>query len=748
MCCVDRNKMRIQEIMLGKFRPRPGLIACALAWGWSAAQATSLGPIDNAVFIGKPFIVSLPVGEAEDDLGCVRVELSYGDAPVSSTFQLRDHVLKIRSSTPINEPLLTLEVSADCENPIARSYTLFAEMPVLSADKTTRVPSGDSAERDSQIDAPDNRRANNQNFFGIESSPNTDYIIVQPLPSARNNNRQAANERTTTRMQPLQAGTADAARPATSKTPTPSPATASNNTAPRLELDNNTDILEKDPHLRLAYELLSANRNDPQAREEARVRWQAFSNQMSGLEATKALATDANALAVQQKTQQLELRMQRSEEEITKLQAQLVREKNGNSTLRYTLYGILGLLLVGLGGLAIHRWRLNFAQRGKKRSAKELAWWQQYGNTGSAPLDSHGVDSPLSPAPATNLTGYVQELPVPEVAFDSILSSDFGDSIAEHSQRPAAQKSHKSSLKGIEGLQETQEQADFFVALGEYERAEKLMRRYIDRNPETSPMAYLNLLGIYHAADKENAFEILREHFNQTFNAEIPDFAHFKSDPRNLTSYPDTLEQLQQLWGRSEVIRFIGDLLFRQPHQDKNESAFAPMAYRELLMLYGIATETSATAEDLSHIQSVAAGAAKWLQQPDTIILEDEHPATVIQANDDQTHHPDQAVGFFEEGGFNTGPSPLDKDGWTLDHSRPPEHLGLDLNLNSSPMDIDLQLPDDGDHTAPNTLNSDLDPLAFAKTRYSDSNLDLSLSEAEEAIRTPLKKTDADHKPS
>lgn len=739
--------MRIQKIMLGKFRPHSGLLACALAWGWTAAQATSLGAIENTVFIGKPFTASIPIGEAEDDLGCVRVQLSYGDAPVSSTFQLREHILKIRSSTPINEPLLTLEVSADCENPITRSYTLFAEMPVINADKVTRIPSTDSAEHGSQLDAPDTRRANNQNFFGIESSPNTDYIIVQSLPSERNSNRRTANEHGTTRTQPLQASAANASRPATPKASAPIPAAASDSTAPRLELDN-SDILEKDPHLRLAYELLSASHNDPKAREEARARWQAFSNQMTGLEAATALAADANALAVQQKTEALELRMQRSEERIAELQAQLVREKSGSSTLRYTLYGVLALLLLGLVALALHRWRLNIAQRGKKRSAKEQAWWQQYSHTGAAPLESQGMDLPINPAPATNLTGYVHELPVPEVAFDSTLSSDFGDSSHEHKHQHAAQKPHKPSLTGIEGLQDAQEQADFFVALGEYERAEKLMRRYIDRNPETSPMAYLNLLGIYHAANKESAFEILREHFNQTFNAHIPDFARFKSDPRDLTSYPDSLEQLQQLWGRSEAIRFIGDLLFRQPHQAKNETAFAPMAYRELLMLYGIATETSATAADLSHIQSVAAGAAKWLQQPDTIILEDEHPATVIQADEEKDPKQEQNIGFFDEDGFNTGPSPLDKDGWALDNSPPPEHLDVDLNLDSSPMDIDLQLPDDGHHAAPTTMNLGIEPLEFDKPRQqSEEHLDLSLDEPDENSKAPLK-PGTDHKPS
>ena len=725
--------------MQGKFRLHPGLLACALAWGWGTAQATSLGSIEQTAFIGKPFIASIPIGDAPDNLGCVSVQLSYGDAPVSSTFTLRDHILKIRSNSPINEPLLNLNVSADCENTITRSYTLFAEMPAVKAERITSIPSNDSIERERLADAPDSNRANNQNFFGIESSPNTDYIIVQSLPTERQTvsntpreaKRAAPATETLLASQEL-TGKTDASSTRTAESP-PSKASA------RLELDN-AEILEKDPHLRLAYELLTTSPSTPTVREEARARWLAFSQQMANIEAVKSITASTSTLVLQEKSRDIELRTQHNEAEIAKLQAQLARERNGSDALRYTLYGVLSLLLLGFGALALRRWRGYFLQRNKKRNNKEKAWWQQYGNTGAAPLTSTGMDLPISPAPATNLTGYVQELPVPEVAFDSILSSDFvGLSPATPQHEPAADKGHSPHSKGIEGLQETQEQADFFVALGEYERAENLMRRYIERNPETSPLAYLNLLGIYHAAEKEQAFETLREHFNRTFNAQIPDFIRFKSDPRDLSSYPDTLEQLQASWGRSEAIRFIGELLFRQPHQAKNESAFAPVAYRELLMLYGIATDTTATADDISHIRNITAGAAKWLQQPDTMVLDDGHPSTIIEGEGT-----DAAAGFAGE--FNTGPSPLDKDGWSLDGSAPPEHLGLDLNLDSAPVDLDLQLPDDGYHAAPTTMNLGVEPLDFAKPSYSDSNLDISLSEVDATHLTPLSPQDTSKK--
>ena len=682
--------MRIQQNRLGKPSPHLGLLVCTLAWGWPAAQATSLGPISSAVFIGKPFVASIPLGDAASDLGCVHVQLSYGDAPVNSSFILRDQILKVRSNTPVNEPLLNLNVSADCENPITRSYTLFADMPQVDANTVSRIPSNDSIDREPQNDASDNRGANNQNFFGIESSPNTDYIIIQPLPSER---KKLGNPIQAKRSAvPAQSLHSSGTTPEHSALkPHLSTDAAQSKAAPRLELDN-ADILGKDPQLRLAYELLNTSPSTPQAREEALARWQAFNSQIAALEATKSLATDTTVLVTKQKTQQLELRMQHNETEIAKLQAQLARERSGNNALRYTLYGVLGLLLLGLGALGIHRWRLHASYRNKKRRTKERAWWQQYGNTGAVVPESQGIDLPINPAPATNLTGYIQELPVPEVAFDSILSSDFGSSEPEHNHAPAnLKRAHKPSSNGIEGLQETQEQADFFVALGEYERAENLMRRYIDRNPETSPLAYLNLLGIYQAAGKEDAFETLRKHFNHTFNAEVPDFARFKSDPRDLMSYPDTLEQLQQLWGQSEAIRFIGALLFRQPQQKKNELAFAPVAYRELLMLYSIAAETTATADDLSHIQSVTANATKWLQQPDTIILDNPHPAAAAPIAQEEGKSP--TLGFTAE--FNTGPSPLEKDAWGLDNAPPPEHLSLDLNLDMPPVDIDLYLPED-----------------------------------------------------
>ena len=108
--------------------PAYGLIATcfSIVIAMPNAIATTLGPVRITVFIGKPFVANIEVADTEANLSCITVDLLYGDTRTSGTrFTLQNHSLRIRNERPVDEPLLTLSVSADCANPITRSYTIF-----------------------------------------------------------------------------------------------------------------------------------------------------------------------------------------------------------------------------------------------------------------------------------------------------------------------------------------------------------------------------------------------------------------------------------------------------------------------------------------------------------------------------------------------------------------------------------------------------------------------------------------------
>ena len=153
------------------------------------AIATTLGPVRNTVFIGKPFVANIEVADTEANLSCITVDLLYGDTRTSGTrFTLQNHSLRIRNERPVDEPLLTLSVSADCANPITRSYTIFPEAPIIGSNLAAQATS-DTRNDDTDTDT---RANSNENFFGVESNPNSNYIQVQDLAQTRQKHKSGA----------------------------------------------------------------------------------------------------------------------------------------------------------------------------------------------------------------------------------------------------------------------------------------------------------------------------------------------------------------------------------------------------------------------------------------------------------------------------------------------------------------------------------------------------------------------------
>ena len=113
--------MRLRNQFLG--------IACLTA----AAQACALtlGTPQNPVVLGAPLDVRITIvpdpGQTLDS-SCIQAQVMQGEVstPVRTTL-IAPQTLRIRSQQAINEPLVSLTVSAGCSGQISRSYTLFAD---------------------------------------------------------------------------------------------------------------------------------------------------------------------------------------------------------------------------------------------------------------------------------------------------------------------------------------------------------------------------------------------------------------------------------------------------------------------------------------------------------------------------------------------------------------------------------------------------------------------------------------------
>jgi hypothetical protein len=141
----------------------------------------------------------------------------------------------------------------------------------------------------------------------------------------------------------------------------------------------------------------------------------------------------------------------------------------------------------------------------------------------------------------------------------------------------------------VEELIDLEQQAEFFVALGQDEAAIDLLMGHLRSSGGASPLPYLKLLEIYRRRNEREAYEGIRERFDRRFNA----YAHeWQADPaqgRSLAEYPAVLGRLQALWAApTQTLRALEALLFRQ---DAGAASFDLPAYRELLFLYAVARD-------------------------------------------------------------------------------------------------------------------------------------------------------------
>jgi hypothetical protein len=140
----------------------------------------------------------------------------------------------------------------------------------------------------------------------------------------------------------------------------------------------------------------------------------------------------------------------------------------------------------------------------------------------------------------------------------------------------------------IEELIDLEQQAEFFIVLGQDEAAIDLLVEHIRSTGGVSPLPYLKLLEIYRRQDAREAYERTRTRFNQRFNAYAPDWAADPAQGRSLEDYPEVMPRLLYAWPKPlDAMAELEAMLFRKTHGE----LFDLPAYRELLFLYALARD-------------------------------------------------------------------------------------------------------------------------------------------------------------
>jgi hypothetical protein len=163
--------------------------------------------------------------------------------------------------------------------------------------------------------------------------------------------------------------------------------------------------------------------------------------------------------------------------------------------------------------------------------------------------------------------------------------------------RAAVEEGHPRDVS-IEELIDLEQQAEFFVVLGQDDAAVELLNEHLRQTGGGSPLPHLKLLEIHRRRGDRGSYEAIQQRFNQRFNAYAPGWEADLQAGRSLEDYPDVIPRLESVWSRPlNTMAELEALLFRKSRGE----LFDLPAYREVLFLYALA-------RDLLDRESVGSG--------------------------------------------------------------------------------------------------------------------------------------------
>lgn len=563
-----------------------------------SSSAITLGNHSGSGVLGRPLDMRveafLAAGEGEADI-CLNAAVFYGEtrlAPsaVRTTLQRAmpdaQASVRVQATVPIDEPVVTVELRAGCTAAFTRRYLLLADPLIESAQPIAPQEAGGTASARPLPDA--SSIAGSALPAPGASAPESTSAAPGTTSSAGAPRAAADRPRPPARTSPPRANRVVREQAA------PPPAAVA---APRLELDaiDLSPAVERDPALKLSPSLLSEPASSEEARAAASGLWRALNAPPEGAlrDADKlaALTAEFNALRAAQAS---------SEATIRELSARVEQSRQWQ-WLSYGLVVLLGLALLALFWL----WR---QQKTRPQFADEKAWWAQEeaskrSDASAVPASAASksaspveLDFDLTLAPGTASSkgplSRVDQIPVSAQMSGMGLDLDIDSAPSPLAvDRPDFTASHPASRSvATEELLDVQQQADFFISLGQDEQAIKVLRDHIAESQEPSPLAYLDLLKTYHRLDRRDDYERLRADFNGVFNAGAPAFDQFSDEGRGLEFYERALARIQALWPEPRVLDVIEQSIFRAIG-DPEAEVFDLEAYRELLLLYAMAKE-------------------------------------------------------------------------------------------------------------------------------------------------------------
>lgn len=550
------------------------------------SSAFKLGDLRGAALIGRTLDVSVQVQAApgeEASASCFAADVYYAEAqqkaPLVSMGALSAApesiaLVRIQLDEPVTEAFVTVLLSSRCGSTSSRRYVLLADIPQTSS--ATPAPA--------LIVLP--VRA---------TQPITDAapsVTVQAQADSTSLKPRIPNPEKAVKPAKKSAPKASASKPAQLKEGATGKA--------RLKLDAMAFLSDRMDSL--DSPMVFAPTEDTLL----------HAKQIAGLE------SDLKNLRKQTASSDLKL---------LELQTQLQEAQNQQIPM-WMIYAGAGVLLSSLLALA---W---LWQRQRQLSAAKNDWWQDPDKEDepSTLLASRAPDTRqdgfthtvqaaptivLKQAPVAVSTMATAPAAAPAVDLD-ITTGSFMLSSAKRATEPTdASRSTKGHHLMAEDVLDIRQQADFFVSLGQTERALDILCKQISQADDPNPLLHLDLIALYHALGMKSDFYAQREVFARHFNGTIPEFADFTHESKSLEGYPEVLAELTRLWPNVQAFTYVDACIYRDA-QEQGES-FDLAAFRDLLTLHALA-EVVATETKILPVKAAAPAKPKNNAAPIAIV--------------------------------------------------------------------------------------------------------------------------------
>lgn len=568
-----------------------GLLLAATA---SSAWSLNLGRGSNASSLGQPLSFSVPVNaDAEELLGpeCVGAEVFAGDIklqPQAVRVSLEaganptQATVRVITNSAIDEPVVTVNVGIGCPQRVTRKFVVFVDPPVVAFMPSVApsvAPDSSPAVASRLADRP-------------AATPSVRSLATLPSRTATNRGARtgrAVQSSVGVTLQERNSAVGPTGRanrlPAAPRTPTQAMPPS---TTARLKLEPSTAVAVVLPvvpaPLAVAATTMAASA-------------------VPSLSALAAAAAGEPTLAPSAAEVLANQRVVALEDSLVKLRAEASATRGSIETLQSrlreadaargatALVWAMGLLAAALAlAVAALLWR-------QSRPRRPPDWWEnaaaQAAAVVAAPVARDRTESvetgPARMSPAALDSDFLSSRftrPMPDTF---TVTPPPADNDAGRPQVFAPVAPEPSRELSVEELIDLEQQADFFIVLGQDEAAIDLLMSHVRSTGGVSPMPYIKLLEIYRRQGDLSSYERIRERFNRRFNADVPGSEVDPGQGLSIEDYPEILSALIKAWAVPvQAVEQIGQWLARS---GADGPAFDLPAYAELLFLHALARD-------------------------------------------------------------------------------------------------------------------------------------------------------------